>query len=323
MSILSRQELFNEYIDYFRILDQLGKGIMIKPQLQRYILKFNDISKDTFARGLRKLEEVKLISVLKTRTVSIIGLTNPAVMLLRNKGSLKKVSASNIWTNRNLKQSTVKNQYIIEMYLEGKNSYDELKLLLDQTNLMSKVGDNACIIKNHLQREKEFAGFGAAVGRELKYLEGAYENKKSQLKGSKSKKSEITNTEITLNNLQSRHIYFKTLYEAVEKVQNSEGTKTYSAGLEMIYMEVSDLLGREKFERDMDALSSWISTTMAVADAVCVDVVVEPSRAECVAETIKEWHRKRLPQFCLNSVYFQLVEVDIRDKYYRGLNIAI
>lgn len=312
-----QKDLYFNYIEYFLIIHKLGKGIMLKPQLIQYISKFNGVSVSTINRTLNKLEEVKLIKVMKTKTVSVIGLTTPSLALVMEK-DIKKVSITNVYTNNNLTHSARKNEYILNEILPKTDNLDNLLEVLNKTNLVSYTGDNTHILHDLLKRESEFKGsMKSSLGiikDELNYVKTSYDNKKAQLKNSKAESKEIINKDITINNLQARHLYFKRLNGAQEE---SEGT--YGAALEITYFEMNDLLTLKKVKRDLSILNEWTNTTLTVANKVYVNVIVESNRAEEVSNVLREWKRKTNFD---TPIYFKVVPIDVNNKYYKGLTVV-
>lgn len=323
-----RKDLFVQHLEYFHILDKLGKGIIIKPQLEQYILKLNNINKYKFNRDLGKLHDARLIEVMKTKSVTIIRLTKPAIMFLKNKRTLKDVSITTITTNKNLKMSLVKNEYIINTYLDKCCSLEELMAALQETNLISKSGDNEELLKKILQKYKKDAKIEEHnlynLLEEISYINTVKYNKQLQLqegtKTSKEKKAAYF-TRTSINNLQARHIYFKSLGELYSKKKDRQLPDWYS-DVELIYMEVSNLITYEKFKRDLNIISSWLIADIYFGK-VTIDVVIEPNRRSTIEDTINQWYRKRLSQFCTRNVAFKIVEIDVTNKHLKGVNISI
>lgn len=336
MDYNKRQELFIKYQEYFLLLDLLGKGIMIKPHLWEYISRFKKISKSTFERDLKKLEAENMLEIARTSTATIIGLTGPALMYLRNKKSVKAVSTTSIWTNRNLKMSTVKNEYVLNSLLTDVCSLEDLKSSIATTNLLSKTGDNTHVLRHirerHLKETNLKTHNVQSIDKEITYIRDSAYNKALQLNNKtelneegneiQKIKREVSVRNVTLNNLQSRHIYFKNMGEFSANYYPG-GTQTYSAPITFTYLEITDLLGYKKFKSDMDTLSAWLEGIGVSFGKVVIEVVIEPNRRSAIEDTIKEWKRKRLSQFITGDVTFNIVEVDIRNKYIKGLNISL
>lgn len=315
-----QKDLYLKHIEYFLIIHRLGKGIILKPQLEQYICEFNKISGSTINRTIKQLEEFKLIRIIKTKTVSIIGLTTWSLALLLNKDD-RKVSISTIYTNNNLAQSAKKNEYIITQLLSSLNDLNHLLVILDNTNLVSNIGDNTHILLELLKRESEFKGSMRGsldiIKDELNYVKTSNDNKKAQLKNSKKESKEIINKSITINNLQARHLYFKALGKA--KLEN-KNESIYSAPLEMVYMEMGNLLTFKKVKRDLEVLDKWLDTTLKVANRVNIYVVVESNRVEAVSDVLKQWKKKVKNN---NPIYFKVIPIDVNNKYYKGLMVVL
>ena len=335
MDYNKRQELFIKYQEYFLILDLLGKGIMIKPHLWEYISRVKKISKSTFERDLKKLEAENMLEIARTSTATIIGSTGPALMLLRNKKYIKEVSTTSIWTNRNLKMSTVKNEYVLNNILSDGCSLEDLKGSIAATNLLSKTGDNTHVLsyirERHLKETNLKEHNMEKIDKEIKKIGDLAYNRALQLKkndldeeGKKIPKVKrvVSDDSTTLNNLQARHIYFKDMGKFNCRY-NPGGEITYSAPITFTYIEITDLLGYQKFKNDMDTLSAWLEGIGVSFGKVIIEVVVEPNRRSAIEDTIKEWKRKRLSQFSTGDVAFNIVEVDVRNKYLKGLNISV
>lgn len=313
-----QKDLYFDHIEYFLIIHRLGRGIILKPQLVQYMSKLNGVSISTVNRTLKKLEEVKLIRIIKTKTVSIIGLTTPSLALVMDKDN-KKVSVTNIYTNNNLTHSSRKNEYIINHFLSSSTDLNDLLEVLNNTNLVSNAGDNSHILDDLLKREQEFKGSMKSsieiIRNELSYVKTSYENKKAQLKNSKAESKEIINKDITINNLQARHLYFKELGKVQEESQG-----TYAAPLEIVYIEMNDLLNHKKVKRDLSILNEWANTTLTVANRINIYVVVESNRVEAVSDVLKEWKRKTNFD---TPIYFKVVPIDVNQKYYKGLTVVL
>lgn len=330
-----RQELFNQHVEYFQILDKLGKGIMIKPHLMEYMAKLNNTNKYKLNRDIDKLHKAKLLDVMKTKSVTIISVTSPSLMFLRNKKSVKEVSTSSVTTNRNLKMSMVKNEYIINTYLSKCNTFEELKSLLEQTNLISKTGDNEqllkMILRKHKQDTKKKDHNFASLIEEITYIEDSKYNKALQMaspkvddEGNEISKvmREINFTRVSINNLQARHMYWGGMSKFYWKKRVGYSEATAYTDVTIVYMEVTDLIGYQKFKRDMDILSEWLTSNVDFGK-VTIDIAIEPSRREAMEDTIAQWRRKRISQFCTTNVEFNIVEIDVTNKHLKGLNIAI
>lgn len=315
----SQKEIYDNYIEYFLIIHKLGKGIMLKPQLIQYISRLYGVSLSTVNRTLKQLEEVKLIRVMRTRTVTIIGLTTPSLALLLNKND-RKVSVTTIYTNNNLTQSARKNEYIINNLLPSSNNLEHLLVMLDNTNLVSNIGDNAHILTELLKRKHEFKGsMGSSIEtikKEYEYVDTIYKNKQAQLnKGNDDDKKDKKDKKLTINNLQARHLYFKSLGEVKKEAEGTHG-----APLEMVYMEMGDLLTYKKVKRDLEVLNKWVNTTLVVANKVNVCVVVESNRVEAIADTLNDWKRKGNFD---KPITFNVVPTNVKEKYYKGLTVVL
>lgn len=312
-----QKDLYYNHIEYFLIIHKLGKGIMLKPQLIQYMTKFSNVSISTINRTLKKLEEVKLIKIIKTKTVSVIGLTTPSLALVMDK-DIKKVSITTIYTNNNLTQSAKKNEYILTNLLSSSNNLDDLLLILDKTNLVSNIGDNVHVLTDVLKRESEFKGSMSSsidnIRNEINQVKTMYDNKKAQLKNSKTDSKEVINKDITINNLQARHLYFKSLGKAERETDG-----TYGASLEMVYMEMNDLLTFKKIKRDLQVLDNWIDNTLKVANKIYISVIVESNRVEAVSDVLKDWKRKVKSN---TPIFFKVVPIDVNNKYYKGLTVV-
>lgn len=329
-----RKELFAQYLEYFLVLDKLGKGIMIKPHLQQYMLKLNNINKYKFNRDLDRLHDVRLIEIMKTKSVTIIRLTKPAIMFLKNKKTIKEVSSTTITTNKNLKMSLVKNEYIINTYLDKYCSMLELMAALEETNLVAKTGDNEKLLKGILQKYKDGKKLKdhelKNLREEIEYIKESKHNKELQLQkeefdagGNKilKIKREINFTRTSINNLQARHIYVKSLGK-LYAIRKEHQIPHWCSDVELIYMEISNLMTYEKFKRDLDVISEWLIGNIRF-EKVTIEVVIEPNRRSAIEDTIKQWKRKRMRQFCTLDVMFKIIEIDVTNKYLKGANISI
>lgn len=329
-----RKELFAQYLDYFHILDKLGKGIMIKPHLQQYMLKLNNINKYKFNRDLDRLHDVRLIEIMKTKSVTIIRLTKQAIMFLKNKKTIKEVSSTTITTNKNLKMSLVKNEYIINTYLDKYCSMLEFMAALEETNLIAKTGDNEKLMKKIL---KKYNYNGKIKDHDLKnlleeieYINDAKHNKELQIQkvefdaqGNEIPKikKQINFTGISINNLQARHIYVKSIGEIYSKNKDTE-SPDWVSDIQLSYIEISNLMTYEKFKRDLDVISKWLLGSIRFGE-VTIEVVIEPNRRSAIEHTIKKWNINRLSQFCKPNVMFKIIEIDVTNKYLKGVNISI
>ena len=331
-----RKELFVQHLEYFHILDKLGKGIIIKPQLEQYILKLNNINKYKFNRDLGRLHDARLIEIMKTKSVTIIRLTKPAIMFLKNKRTLKDVSITTITTNKNLKMSLVKNEYIINTYLDNYCSLVELMAALEETNLIAKTGDNEQLLKKILQKHKQGTKREdhdlKNLHEEIEHINAIKYNKELQIKKAEfdaekkeipKVKKEVNFTRASINNLQARHIYFKKLGEFYLPINKNGKTESgWCSDVELTYVEISDLIRYEKFTRDLDILSEWLSANIYFGK-VMIEVVIEPNRRSAIEDIINQWHRKRRSQFCTQNVAFKIVEIDVTNKNLKGVNISI
>lgn len=313
-----RRELFKNHTIYLEIVAELGKGIMIKPHLEQYIITYTHCSKSKFNKDLKKLIDLKLLSLETTKAASIIVITKPALALLRGRESQKEVSLSGVWTETNFTRSLMKNEYILDVYAPRCASYRGLIEILNETNLVKSSGANEDIAKVILDRAKGTANEDGAE-KDYKYIKDSHENKKANLKKRKSKKpaevepeeadlEEVAKTTITrdknfasINNLQARHMYITDSGE----------------WFELTYMEVSKQLNYAKMKSDMDILSRCLRH-IPVAH-VTIDVVIPQSRKRTVEKVVAEWVRKRRIHFAITDITINIITLDVAGKYFRGV----
>ena len=302
-----RQQLYIRYKLYFKVLDKLGRGIMLKPQLEQYIQKFEGCSKSKFDKVIKELVEQKLIRLERTKSASVLSLTNPSLRLLRNAETQAKVSTSSIRTESNLKKSIVKNEYILQTYLEQTNNFGMLISILEETNLLNANCDNLHIAKIILNRAVDTSCDSPAKA-EYDYIDAVYKNKLAQLKHSKIEGNQDVRKKdkmVSVNSLQSRHMY----------ITNAE------SNFEVTYMEMFKPIGYGKFKADMEVLNKYLQAIPS--NTITINVVVEKHRINTMKEIIKEWERNKLQYFCLTEVTINTIEIDTIEKYMKGVEISI
>ena len=300
-----REQLYKEHILYFKVLQELGNGIMIKPHLEQYIIAFCNYGKSKFEKVIKKLAENKLLCVERTNSASIVMLTKPALALLKNK-EVEKVSTSSIRTNLNLKKSMMKNEYILQNYRIDMMGFREvLKMLKEEGNLISKVGDNEHIAKAILAYSTGTYAYN--LEHEYEYLKAVKINKIAQLKNNDIEKVDVRDKNASINNLQARHMYITQA----------------DLDLEIAYFEMTKHINYEKFRADFDILSKCLQFIQC--DHVTINIIIETNRVRAVTATAEEWKRKRLIHFLklAEEVTINIVPVDIQNKYLRGVDICL
>lgn len=299
------RELFNTHIIYFRILDELGKGIMLKPQLEQYIITLCNYSSSNFNKILKLLADSKLVTIERTKTASIVTLTCPSLAMLRDKESSKKVSTSSIRTNANFQKSIVKNEYIIATYLPLYNSYTELIGAIKEGNLINKLGDNLDVAQAILERSEGV--YIQNMQLEVDYIIAMQNNKIAQLKNNTLNKMIADKKDCSLNNLQARHMYITSC----------------DSDVQIAYLEVSKPINLEKLKADMKMLSNC--TQFIQADTITVDIVVDSNRLIPVNSVVREWERKYIHTLSIpkEQLTINVVSLDITNKYLKGINISL
>lgn len=305
---IDRKALFEKHKLYLEIVNDFGRGIMIKPHLEQYIITFTKCSNSKFNKDLKKLIDLKLLCLETTQSASIIVITKPALMLLGVKTAQKEISLSGVWTESNFKRSVVKNEYVLKEYVAKCSNYRELRNLLKETNLIKPQGDNIDIAKAILDRAQMTTN-AARAERDYQYIKAVFENKKSNLKNSRAEKTTVTRDKDTasINNLQSRHMYITDSNEFFE----------------IAYLEISKKINYEKMKSDMDMLSKCLQHIPV--EHLTIDIVVGATRGRMVEKIVAEWKKKRWGHFIhdKNGLTINIIALDVDNKYFRGTGVDI
>lgn len=202
----------------------------------------------------------------------------------------------------------MKNEYILQNYRIDMMGFREvLKMLKEEGNLISKVGDNEHIAKAILAYSTNTYAYN--LKKEYEYLKAVRRNKIAQLKNNDIEKVNIATSDknASINNLQARHMYITQA----------------DLDLEIAYFEMTKHINYEKFRADFDILSKCLQFIQC--DHVTINIIVETNRVRAVTATAEEWKRKRLIYFSMlpEEVTINIVPVDIQNKYLRGVDICL
>ncbi len=302
-----RIRAFKQYKIYFIFLWEYGKGIIIKPQLEQYILQYTDYSKSTFNKHLSYLVSLKLIKIERTHSASIICVTKPLLVLLLGKREQKEVSLTGIWTNIRLSKSIFINEYILREIVPVAPTVKALNLLVGESNLLKSSGDNLDLAELIHARLSGANLNGSS--RDIKYIKECMHNKKANLKNNKLEPVEIIRDKKygSLNNLQARHMY----------VVDS------SPNFIIAYLEVSAPITYPKFVADINVLQKYLGH--ADVNSLTVDVVVGAGSSLAIENILEEWNRKKGPKFLIhkNNLVFNIVPLDLDNKYFKGVRPSV
>lgn len=306
-----RKALFATHKMYLEIVYNFGGGILLKPQLEQYITTFLGCSVSKVNKDLKKLRDLKLLKLEPTKAVSILVITKPGLMLLKNKKCQQEVSLSGVWTENNFKKSVIKNEFIIAYAIrrEGCQDYSQLVDLWGKTNVINREGDNAHIARVILDDVTGTSNELSAL-RDYNYIKGVLANKRANLKNNDANKMIVPGRDkyfVSINHLQARHIYII----------------SYPRHFEFVYMEITKKINYQKFKSDMHVLSLYLQN-LAV-DFLTIQIVVPINRKKTIQKVVSEWTKKQRGGFVMakGRLKIKLSYLDIDDKYFKGATINI
>lgn len=201
-----KTEILKKYVDYIKLIEKFGKGIMLTIHIQEYFEKMQSIEKYKVYDALRILESHKLIEFHKLHSNNYVKLKKSAIAFVNNKNS-HQVASTTI-TYRKLKRVIMINELILKYNLKSKDIDEMYGYFKKNTTLLNKSKENYKILNNFKQNHN--------VKYEIEKLKKIRENQIKRLNNEKVLSK--ANKEFSLNNMQAREIYITKITDDKIKV---------------------------------------------------------------------------------------------------------
>ncbi|MBE6022229.1 MAG: hypothetical protein E7231_03215 [Cellulosilyticum sp.] len=278
----------DKYIPYLELMNTLGQGVMILPQLWTVVNHFKITNKSTFYRHINKMIEINIIRTVEVERVKIIYFTQLAADLICLN---KTIATSKIANTRTLNNSMLVTQYAIKFILPKYNAYEEfLNNGPRMTNLFSSnAAFYKCLEEDYYAYWKNSAA-GRNFTHEYEYLQYTEMRKIAQLTGTHKALESVVKPAYTLNNLRSRGMYLTEV----------KGDPVW-LNVQVVMLESdTKLISANNFALDVEVLEKW--SYKFPYETIRLQIVVKPYRQKAVELIVRKFLLKHNFPFVIEVV---------------------